>query len=73
MNKIVSYIKDLQIRMCKYILRAFQPFARNVQLLLLPDKMDNRVIHDIVALSIHIKVVIIGAIIIIIMKGLQLK
>ena len=23
MNKIVSYIEDLQIRMCKYILRAF--------------------------------------------------
>ena len=33
---------------------------------LLPDKMDNRVIHDIVALNIHIKVIIIGAII---MKG----
>ena len=34
--------------------------------------MDNRVIHDIVALNIHVKVIIIGAIIfilIIIMKG----
>ena len=30
---------------------------------LLPDKMDNRVIHDIVALNIHIKVIIIEVII----------
>ena len=45
---------------------------------ILPDKMDNRVIHDTVGFTNLIKVIIIAVIIIItiiiiIMKGLQLK